>query len=305
VDALDEAIVELLETDGRLTHREIAETVGTSRSAAAMRLQRLMESGLVTVRGVVHPAVLGRTHLAHVTIEVDGGAVELAERVCARDDAAFVSLVTGRPAVVLELRNGSSAAIDRAVTDLRVEPGVRRVETLSYLEVLRDVVGPVGRMSAEVDDTDLRLLAALQEDGRASYVALAELVGLSAPAVRRRVQSLQRERLIKVGALVRQSGQDRQAMMGLGLNLAGDPQPVVALLSGLPQITFVARTLGRFDILAEVRALTGSDLVDALDVVRRSPHVRTVESWTHLRVVKETYAQTRLKPEDATDESER
>lgn len=37
MDEVDEAIVELLEVDGRLTHREIARRVGLSRSAAAAR----------------------------------------------------------------------------------------------------------------------------------------------------------------------------------------------------------------------------------------------------------------------------
>jgi DNA-binding Lrp family transcriptional regulator len=45
MDEIDEAIVELLEVDGRLTHREIARTVGLSRSAAAARVQRLITSG--------------------------------------------------------------------------------------------------------------------------------------------------------------------------------------------------------------------------------------------------------------------
>lgn len=37
MDETDEAIVALLEVDGRLTHREIARAVGLSRSAAAAR----------------------------------------------------------------------------------------------------------------------------------------------------------------------------------------------------------------------------------------------------------------------------
>ena len=60
MDEIDEAIVSLLEVDGRLTHRDIARRVGLSRAAAAVRVQRLIASRQVEVRGVVHPAVLGR-----------------------------------------------------------------------------------------------------------------------------------------------------------------------------------------------------------------------------------------------------
>ncbi|WP_343928954.1 AsnC family protein [Tsukamurella strandjordii] len=37
MDEIDEAIVELLEVDGRLSHRAIAQGVGLSRSAVAVR----------------------------------------------------------------------------------------------------------------------------------------------------------------------------------------------------------------------------------------------------------------------------
>ena len=63
MDEVDEAIVSLLEVDGRLTHREIAERVGLSRSVAATRVQRLIDSGQVVVRGVAHPAACAVTRL--------------------------------------------------------------------------------------------------------------------------------------------------------------------------------------------------------------------------------------------------
>ena len=304
MDETDEAIVELLQRDGRLPHSEIAAAIGLSRSAAASRLQRLLSSGRVEVRGVVHPAVLGLHQMTHVMLTVEGDAAVVADRMAGRDDTAFVSLVTGPAAVAVELRCDSLQAVDRAVAELRGEPGVRGVEGLLYFEVVHDVVGPVGLVPdevAEVDDTDLGLLAALQEDGRASYVTLARRVGLSAPGARRRVLALERDGLVKVGALVRQSGDEHQAMTGLGLKLAGDSRPVIDLLDGLSQVTFVARTLGRHDLLVELRARTGAELVGAMSVIRQAPLVRSVDSWTHLRVVKETYARARPRVPGTTD----
>ena len=68
MDEVDEAIAALLEADGRLTHREIARSTGLSRSTAATRVQRLIASGQVVIRGAVHPAVLGRGALAHASL---------------------------------------------------------------------------------------------------------------------------------------------------------------------------------------------------------------------------------------------
>ncbi len=290
MDEVDEAIVGLLEVDGRLTHREIAHAVGLSRSAAAARVQRLLSSGQVVIRGAVHPAVLGRGALAHVSIVVDGPAAPVAARIARRDDVPFLSLTGGPHALVAEIRSASARDVDRAVSELRSIPGVSGVDTLMYVEVMRDVIGPVGEVRTEVDDTDRALLAALQEDGRRSYVELAAVVGLSPAGARRRVVRLVAAKVVRVGAVVRHSGQDRQSALGFGIRLAGDHHDVVATLTAMPSVIFVARTLGRFDVLVTVRAFSAAQLVEALDAVRALPGVRTLESWTHLDVVKESYA---------------
>jgi DNA-binding Lrp family transcriptional regulator len=290
MDEVDEAIVELLEVDGRLTHREIARSVGLSRSAAAARVQRLLTSGQVVIRGAAHPAVLGRPALAHVSVTVHGPATPVATELARRDDVPFLSLTSGQHGLVAEVRSASPRDIDRAVSDLRSLPGVSGVDTLTYVEVMRDVIGPVGDVSTEIDDTDRALLAALQRDGRTSFVDLAAMVGMSAAGARRRVVRLIEAKVVRVGAVVRHSGQDRQSAMGFGVRLAGDHGDVVAALTAMPSVIFVARTLGRFDVLVTVRAFSAAQLVDVLDAVRALPGVRALESWTHLDVVKESYA---------------
>lgn len=290
MDETDEAIVELLEVDGRLTHREIARTVGLSRSAAAARVQRLITSGQVVIRGAVHPQVLGHSALAHVSVTVDGPAVPVAAELARRDDVPFLSLTSGPYGLVAEIRASSARGIDTAVAQLRALPGVSGVDTLSYVEVMRDVVGPVGDVETSVDDTDRALLVELQNDGRASYVDLAATVGLSAAGTRRRVVRLIDSRVVRVGAVVRHSGQDRQSAMGFGIGLAGEHRDVVATLLAMPAVIFLARTLGRFDLLVTVRAFSAGQLVELLDAVRSMPGVRALESWTHLEFVKESYA---------------
>jgi DNA-binding Lrp family transcriptional regulator len=290
MDEVDEAIVELLEVDGRLTHREIARTVGLSRSSAAARVQRLIASGQVVVRGAVHPAVIGRGALAHVSIAVRGPVAPLAAEIARRDDVPFLSLTSGPHGLIAEVRTATARDIDRTISDLRSLDGVVGVDTLTYVEVIRDVIGPVGEVGTDVDDVDLALLRALQEDGRASYVDLAAVVGLSPAGARRRVVRLIASQVVRVGAVVRHSGQDRQSAMGLGLRLAGEDDDVVAAIAAMPPVIFVARTLGHYDLLVTVRTFSAAQLVETLDVVRSLPGVNAVDSWAHLDVVKESYA---------------
>jgi DNA-binding Lrp family transcriptional regulator len=290
VDETDEAIVALLEVDGRLTHREIARAVGLSRSAAAARVQRLISSGQVIIRGAVHPAVLGRGALAHVSLALAGPATPVAQHIAQRADVPFLSLTSGTHAMVAEVRAPSVRHIDRSVADLRGLDGVVGVDTLTYVEVVRDVVGPVGDVRTEIDGTDRALLRALQEDGRASFVNLATVVGLSAAGARRRVLRLIDEQVVRIGAVVRHSGRDRQVAMGLGIRLAGAEDSALDALTAMPAAIFVARTLGRYDVLATIRAFSNSQLVEALDAVRGLAGVGAVDSWAHLAVVKESYA---------------
>ena len=290
MDEIDEAIVELLEVDGRLTHREIARTVGLSRSAAAARVQRLITSGQVIVRGAVHPAVIGQGALAHVGLVVRGPAAPLAAEIALREDVPFLSLTSGTHGLVAEVRAASARDIDRTISELRALDDVVGVDTLAYVEVVRDVIGPVGEMRTEVDEVDLALLRALQDDGRASYVDLAAVVGLSPAGARRRVVRLVESQVVRIGAVVRHSGRDRQSAMGFGVRLAGDHRGVVEQLATMPSVIFVARTLGRFDVLVTVRAFSAAQLVELLDIVRAMPGVNSVESWAHLEVVKESYA---------------
>ncbi|TIC79682.1 Lrp/AsnC family transcriptional regulator [Nocardioides sp. GY 10113] len=294
MDAIDERIVSLLELDGRLTHREIAEQVDLSRSAAATRIQRLIGEGHVAVRGVAHPAVLGRPSLAHVSIAVHGSAAAVARAAAEREDTAFVSLVAGRYAVVAEIRTAGQAEIEAALTDLRGLPGVGAIDTILYTEVLHDVAGPVGEVTADLDDTDRALLRVLQEDGRASYVRLGGEVGLSAAGARRRVVRLVEGQAVRIAAVRRHSGSDRRSAMGIGLRLAGDHPEVLADLAALTPVVFAARSVGRCDAVLTVNAATTGELAAVLDAARAHPGVRGAESWSHLEVVKETYASVRL-----------
>jgi len=214
----------------------------------------------------------------------------LGAEIALREDVPFLSLTSGPHGLVAEVRAASARDIDRTISELRALDDVVGVDTLAYVEVVRDVIGPVGEMRTEVDEVDLALLRALQDDGRASYVDLAAVVGLSPAGARRRVVRLIESQVVRIGAVVRHSGRDRQSAMGFGVRLAGGHRGVVEQLATMPSVFFVARTLGRFDVLVTVRAFSAAQLVELLDIVRAMPGVNSVESWAHLEVVKESYA---------------
>lgn len=287
MDEVDRALLDLLARDGRMSHRELAHAAGITRATVAARLRRLLDSGVVRVQGVVHPSVVGRGTICYVRIEVDGAAAPVAEAAAAVAEVVYVSVTTGRFSVAAEVRTDSADALDGALARLRALPGVARMDSLAYREVLRDAVGPVGEARAQLDETDVALLRALERDGRASYVQLGGLAGLSAAAARRRVLRLVDASIVRIGPIVSRGSEHA---MGMGLHARGVAQEAAREVAEAAGVTFLARTVGTFDLLATMRASSAAGLADAVDAVRALPSVAGVETWSHLRFVKESYA---------------
>ncbi|WP_019201715.1 Lrp/AsnC family transcriptional regulator [Tsukamurella sp. 1534] len=287
MDQVDQRLVDLLGLDGRMSHRDLAAAAGITRATVAARLRRLLDAGGVTVQGVVHPSVIGRGEICYARIAVDGAATPVALALATLPDVVYVSITTGRFGIAAEIRAGSVAAVDGALARIRGLPGVARVEALAYRRILRDAVGPVGDARAQLDAADVALLRTLEHDGRASYVRLGDAAGLSAAAARRRVLRLVEESIVRIGPIVSRASEHA---MGMGIHVRGDTAEAAAEVEAAAGVSFLARTSGAFDLLATVRAPTAAALADAADAVRGLSSVAGVETWAHLRFVKESYA---------------
>ena len=103
-----------------------------------------------------------------------------------------------------------------------------------------------------LDEANRAIIEALQRDGRQPYGAIAEAVGLSEAAVRRRVQRLRETGIMQIVAVTDplQLGFTRQAM--IGHHVEGDVRVVADKLSALPEVDYVVMCAGSFDLLAEV-----------------------------------------------------
>lgn len=143
----------------------------------------------------------------------------------------------------------------------------------------------------QLDDVSRQLIEELQQDGRRSYAALAQRVGLSEAAVRQRVQRLIDSRVMQVVAVTDplQVGFTRQAMVGLRVD--GDPVEVAERLAAIDEIDYVVITAGSFDILLEIVCEDDDHLLRVLgERVRSDPSVKVTETFVYLRLAKQTYS---------------
>ncbi len=141
-----------------------------------------------------------------------------------------------------------------------------------------------------LDAANRAIIEALQRDGRRPYGAIAEEVGLSEAAVRRRVQRLRETGVIQIVAVTDplQLGFTRQALVGI--RVEGDVRAVASKVVELPEVDYVVMCAGSFDLLAEVVCEDDERLLRLLnDSIRSIPGVRTTETFLYLKLAKQTY----------------
>lgn len=134
---------------------------------------------------------------------------------------------------------------------------------------------------------DRKLIAALDDEPRASLTTLGKTVGLSGDAVRERLRRMAEERVLRVTASVDPEALGYHAFALIGIRVRGSVAPVAAAVGAIPKGGFAACTTGSFDLLAEIAAADDAELLSLLDrEVRPLDGVRDVTVFSYLRVDK-------------------
>jgi Lrp/AsnC family transcriptional regulator for asnA, asnC and gidA len=141
-----------------------------------------------------------------------------------------------------------------------------------------------------LDDISRSIIEQLQQDGRRSYTAIGEAVGLSEAAVRQRVQRLLAAGVMQIVAVTDplRLGFRRQAMVGV--KCGGDLQEVADELAKLPEVDYVVITAGSYDIILELVCEDDDHLLRLLRQVRAVPAVLSTDTFVYLQLRKQTYA---------------
>jgi Lrp/AsnC family transcriptional regulator, regulator for asnA, asnC and gidA len=135
-------------------------------------------------------------------------------------------------------------------------------------------------MVESIDATDRLLVRLLQDHPRASYAAIARLAGVGETTARRRVESLIAARTIRPAAIpdLFGLGFHGSAFVGVKVELS-ELYKAAHIIRDLPEITLVAITTGRFDILFFVAQRSLQDLTDYLvNTIAPIPGMKSTET---------------------------
>ncbi|MES2210108.1 MAG: Lrp/AsnC family transcriptional regulator [Chloroflexota bacterium] len=146
------------------------------------------------------------------------------------------------------------------------------------------------RRPDELSPLDKRIIEHLQSDGRRPFTQIATEIGVSEAAVRARTNRLIERGILQiVGVADPEKLGFQQALIGIRC----EPGRLVAVadaLAALPEVDYVVVTTGRYDILIEMVSEDNEGLLRFLtDRLPAIDGVRDTETFTYLRLVKQTY----------------
>jgi len=141
LDRIDRRIIGILQGEGRISWRELADRVHLAPSSAADRVRRLEQAGVI--RGYaasIDPRALGRDVRAVVDVALPPGTdpAEFEATLAERDEVALAMYVTGPADYTIIVDCDGAEGLDAFIRWLKAEAGVARTESKF---VLRPVSG--------------------------------------------------------------------------------------------------------------------------------------------------------------------
>ncbi|MCY0150039.1 Lrp/AsnC family transcriptional regulator [Hoeflea sp. G2-23] len=133
---------------------------------------------------------------------------------------------------------------------------------------------------ATLDDTDIRLIAALRRDGRASISDLAARLKIARATVRSRIERLMASGEIAGFSVLTKADVTAAPVRGLTLICieGRGTERVIAQLQGMPAVQAIHSTNGRWDLIIELATDTLQELDDTLVRIRKFDGITSSET---------------------------
>jgi Lrp/AsnC family leucine-responsive transcriptional regulator len=121
MDITDHKIIEMLQTDGRISMKDLGKIVGLTSPAVSERVKRLEEAGIITgYKAVVNPEKLNKIIKAFITVGLPGDKykdfLELAEN---RNSIIECHHITGDDCLVLKVIVKNMDELEKLIDDIK------------------------------------------------------------------------------------------------------------------------------------------------------------------------------------------
>ncbi len=141
LDELDRKILMVLQSDGRLSFRKIAERIGTTTATVSERVKRLERSGVIRNYTVIlDPTLLGlNTMISLVEVRSTHDLSEVASKIAEIEEVCCIYQVTGDFDLVVKSRCfGQREECAMHLGKLKSIEGVERIKSHMVLRALKE-----------------------------------------------------------------------------------------------------------------------------------------------------------------------
>jgi Lrp/AsnC family transcriptional regulator, regulator for asnA, asnC and gidA len=147
--------------------------------------------------------------------------------------------------------------------------------------------GPVSA-PRRIDALDLRIIEALQANGRESFRGIAARLGVSEATIRARYARLCADDILQVVGVTNPLGLGFEQAL-VGVKTAGSPQPVADEIASWDEADYVVITAGQYDLVVELVASHRRELLELTNRLRAIEDVVSTETFLYLDMVKQLY----------------
>ncbi|MFA4835334.1 MAG: Lrp/AsnC family transcriptional regulator [Dehalococcoidia bacterium] len=260
LDEFDLALIKELEIDARKSYLDLAATLGMSHVTVRRRLQRLLETGLISFVTITDLRALGYLTRATLDLKVRPGKV----------DAVAAQLIPFRNIETIIATMGRyDMMITLAIRDLEdlldfISGGLGNISDITETETMlilktfkyswsytggRNDIVKRSSGNYSLDATDISLIGELELQPRATISQLAQNLGVSRTSVSKKLQTLVDEGIIRIISVPDLFALGYKVWTVLRLKVASSMiYSVAEELARYPNITHIVMTTGQFEI---------------------------------------------------------
>ena len=262
LDELDLSLIRELDIDARQSYLQLADKLPASRNTVRRRLQRLLDDKIVTFISLTSPPALGyKTHATMAITVRPGDADTVAGKLSAFPNISYLLTTTGRYDII-------TAAVFRDLEDMfnffDTELGsvteILSTEVMIGMNWMKFCLNPLTTTNHAfpavprphtLDALDIAIIRELEVDPNQANLDLAGKLNVSRPTLRKRIQSLLDDDIIRIGTFVDPTLVGFQSSAVLLIKARpGKIRTAAAKLTALEEISNLIITTGSHDMIA-------------------------------------------------------
>ena len=138
IDELDRQLIELLQRDGRLSFRTLADSVHLSPTAVRARINKMVNNGAIRISAITSGQLSSTRRAIGLGINARGDTNEIREYLATASDINFAARTYGRFDFIATIEGPVISQLLRTIEGLRALPSVSAVDTWAHLNIVKE-----------------------------------------------------------------------------------------------------------------------------------------------------------------------